>query len=133
MLMTFLTTSEASSQSILVSSETSDTTICFTIPQSRFLLKQHFRWEECDQLLGISEQTVNVLHNTVAIKDETISTQEQIIVNLQKQIRFKDGEISRLNLANEKCNVEVLRQKSQKVWFVLGGGLIGLMAGFYLR
>lgn len=133
MFLTFLTISEASSQSILVSSESLDTTICFTIPQSRFLLKQHYRWEECDQLLGISEQTIDVLKKSIAIKDEVISTQEKSIATLQKAVVVRDNEIIRLNLANEKCIVEVKSQKSQKVWFLLGGGLIGLMAGFYLR
>ena len=133
MLLTLLMSSRSYSQSILVSSETLDTTICFNIAQSRFLLKQHYKVEECNQLLGIAEQTIGVLNKIVFDKNEVIKTQEQLVNTLEKGIRVRDGEITRLKLETENCYVEVKRQKSQKVWFFLGGSLIGGIMGLYYR
>ena len=76
---------------------------------------------------------MEVLKKGISIKDEIISTQEKSIATLQKGIVVRDNEILRLDYANKSCNVEVKRQKSQKVWFLLGGGLVGMIAGFYLQ
>ncbi len=133
MLMTFLMSSRSFSQSILVSSESLDTTICFNLNQSRFLLKQHYRWEECDKLLGIADQTIGILNKTIGDKEEIIGSQEQSIANLQNVVKAKQSEISRLNFELDKSKVEIQKHKNNRIWYFLGGGLVGGLFGLYYR
>lgn len=117
-------------QTIVVDSK-NDTTICFTINQSRFLLKEHYRAELNDSLLAICSEQSSILNSIVENDKLVISTLMEkeensnlIRANLASVITDKDNEIALLNK-------EVKRQKRHK-YAAIGGGIALNLAMLYL-
>lgn len=117
-------------QTVVVDSK-NDTTICFTINQSRFLLKEHYRAELNDSLLAICSEQSSILNSIIENNKLVISTLMEkeensnlIRANLTSVILDKDSE-------NALLKKEVKRQKRHKN-VAIGGGIALNLAVLYL-
>lgn len=100
-----------------------DTLICFTVKQSKFLLKEHYRAEECDTLKSICEAQSQ-------LKDSVIKSDKKIQNDLSLVIKNKDSEIALQDLVIDDLRKKILleqkatrRQKFYK-WLSITGGCV---------
>jgi hypothetical protein len=98
-----------------------DTTICFSIPQSKFLLKQIYLVSQKDTLLQITELELKIVKDKVLIFQEqikifqnVIENEKQINQNLLVIIKQKDDEIKILTK-------EISKQKVKTSIAIIGG------------
>lgn len=117
-------------QTVVVDSK-NDTTICFTVNQSKFLLKEHYRAELNDSLLEICSEQSSILNSIISNDKLVISALMEkeenlnlIRTNLTSVITDKDNEIALLQK-------EVKRQKRHK-YAAIGGGIALNLAILYL-
>jgi len=127
LLLPLLASLNASSQSLLINSLTTDTTICFTIPQSKFLLKQHYGREECVRLLGICEETNLAYRSWLTTQDSIRNVMIESYQTLHKENEANKVVIKDLKVDLQKQRTETEIQKKMKGYFALGGGLVGFL------
>lgn len=132
MLMLCLCSSKAFCQRMLIDGSSSDTTICFTLPQSKFLLKQYYAREECNKLLSIYLHENDALTELVSLRDSIISRQDAMLNGFETIVQAKNGTIRELEINLGISRTEAERQKTLKVAYLLGGGLLSGTLGFIL-
>jgi hypothetical protein len=100
-----------------------DTSICFSIPKSKFLLKQVYFVLEKDTLLRITETELKICQeqNSIFIQQveayqKIIANQQQVASNLSAISSQKDDEIKALNkqITNQKV----------KTWVAILSGVV---------
>ncbi len=104
-----------------------DTSVCFSVKQTKFLLKKYYEVEKFRQLDSICEAQRALCDSVVQSKQIVTQKQEIIITNQKEIIDLKQYEIARLTeqLKIEKKNVR--KQKTYK-WISIGVGT--LASGF---
>ncbi len=116
-----------SSQTVTCSSDKKDTTICFSIPQSRVILKQLTKRAELDTLLKVCELKSALLQKQIDQHKSTISYFTRINDNQSSILTAKDKQITILNSEIATGKKEIKKQKTQKFAFA---GLSGLLLVF---
>lgn len=103
----------------LVLNENSDTTICFSINQGKYLLKQVYKLKECDTLYSICNQQLLLSDSVIANQKINIDSYKKIVSNQYILISSKDAEIDMLD---EKIKEEKKNVRKQKVyrWLTFG-------------
>lgn len=108
-----------------------DTSICFSLPKSKFLLKQVYLVLEKDTLLKITETELKICkeQNAIFIQQveayqKIIANQQQISSNLSAVSSQKDEEIKALNK-------QILKQKV-KTWASIVGSVVSTAFVSYL-
>ena len=131
MLTVWLINSVAYSQTLILS-EKGDTNVCFTIPQSKYLLKQVYKAKEYVTLDSICEAQL-VLCDTVNKRNERIIYDYKMIDNnYNKMLGLKQHEIDRLTQALNEEKKKTRRQKLYK-WIAIGTtGLVTGAFGYYI-
>lgn len=127
--MVLLMNLQAFSQKVVLNSK-GDTTICFSVPQAKFMLKKYYQVEMLDSLFAICELQRQVADSIIS-NDQKIFDKNQLILNNQYQvIVLKDHEIS--NLANIITDQKkaIRRQKLYKWLSIIGGGTISSFLGY---
>lgn len=105
-----------------------DTVICFTIPQSKFLLKKYYQAEELFVLDSICEAQLSTLKLVNSSNESIIKKQSIMVKNKEEETRLKELEISSLNELISDKEKEIKKQKTQKWGFItLGVALITLL------
>ena len=80
-----------------------DTLICFTTPQSKFLLKTYYELQECKNLDSIAIKQNQTLKNLIAIKDKQISEQKELTAKTEHQVAInKDAVDSMISVVNDQ-------------------------------
>lgn len=131
MLLSLLISSMMYSQ-VLVLNENKDTTVCFTINQSKFLLNQNYRFRECDTLRIICEKQNSYKDSVISYFKLKILGYEKIESNNLQKFSLKDIEIKSLNTQIKSLNKSLRTQKFLKIASIIGfGGLSGYL-GFNL-
>ena len=122
----FLMTSAAFSQTMVLN-ERGDTLPCFTLPQAKFLLKEHYAKNMYKSLDSICEIQRVLGDSLVASKNRALEMQGLIMVNQKGIISIRDHQIVNLNIqvATEQKNVRI--QKVYK-WIAIGAG--GALSGY---
>jgi hypothetical protein len=124
--MVLLTNSTMYSQTAVLN-EKGDTTICFTLPQSKFLLKTQYKLKECDTLNKICELQLS-LSDSIIRSDKVIQNNQSLMLrNKDEQIGLYKHEISSLRLQLSDSQRATRRQKVYK-WLAIGGG--ATLSGF---
>lgn len=106
-----------------VLSNTCDTLVCFTQPQTKFLLKEHYQKELSDSLLSICESQTDLYKVIVQSKDKIIDNQQSIIANDKQIIENQEAQKAELN-ANNKSLKKQLRKSRFKTFLVGAVGLV---------
>jgi hypothetical protein len=104
-----------------------DTTICFSINQAKYLLKEQYKLQECQALLNICETQKTLLDSVIANQRLNANNLKSVIFNQKTLISYKDLEITS---CNDKIAYEQKKVRKQKVykWLAIGGGC--LLSGY---
>jgi hypothetical protein len=108
-----------------------DTTICFSIPQSKFLLKQVYLVAEKDTLLKITETELRVSKEKSTIYEQQIQAYQQV-VNNQKQITENYIAIQHQKEEEIKILKKDLAKQKVKTWGCILGGIVSTAFVSYL-
>lgn len=130
--MLCLTSSKAYCQRLLIDGEVADTTICFTIPQGKFLLKQYYQREECNKLLHICTMESESLLQVIDLKDSVIDRQFKMVADLEYNLSIKKTENHKLNTDLRLSRSETEKQRILKFAYLLGGSVFGGVMGVFL-
>ena len=108
-----------------------DTSICFSIPKSKFLLKQIYLVSEKDTLLKITEVELKIANQQKLLLQQQVEAYQKIIVNQQEissnllaVLTQKDEDIKALNK-------QITKQKV-KTWASIISGVVSTAFVSYL-
>ena len=108
-----------------------DTTICFSIPQSKFLLKQVYLVSEKDTLLKLTEIELKVTKEKTLIYQQQIKAFEDIMYS-QKEINQNVFAINKQKDAEIKILNKELAKQKVKTWASIVGGVVSTAFVSYL-
>lgn len=99
-----------------------DTTICFTVGQAKFLLKNYYNLEKfialdsiCETQLSYCDSLSNLNKTIIESKSKIISAQKTILL-------FKNDEVGNLKLQFTNQTKELQRQRNLKrLWVIVSG------------
>lgn len=98
-----------------------DTTITFTLKQSKFLLKQSYMYKEYKSLLNISEIENGISNDVINSQSVVIDKYKNVIDNQNKVIAIKDNQISLKDIELKQSKKAHQLQKFYKWCAILGG------------
>ncbi len=107
-----------------------DTIIGFTVPQSKYLLKEHYRAEKLDTLLNICEKQKVECDSLRKDNLREINNFQMVISNKDAMFSIKEQELKKTELSLSYANKEIRKQKVQK-WLTMGG--LGTVAFFFIK
>jgi len=107
-----------------------DTNICFTIPQSKLLLKFKYKADELAAFNAVCEQQKVLKDSVINQKSLVIADQLRIMNNQKLIIYVKDTEISDLKTQLEAEKKATKRQRVYKMCFAIGGGVLSSYLGY---
>jgi len=108
-----------------------DTTICFSIPQAKFLLKQVYLVAEKDTLLKITETELKVSNEKSTIYQQQIKAYQEVI---NKQSEITQNSIAINTQKDEEIKIlkkDIAKQKV-KTWYCILGGVVSTAFVSYL-
>lgn len=107
-----------------------DTTICFTIPQAKYLLKEHYKINMLDSLLSVCE-TQRLTADSVINNDTLMINKLKIIIsNKDKSLYYKKVEVDSLNATIQSKEKALRREKLYKGLSIFAGGLMTAFLSF---
>lgn len=114
----------------LILNERGDTTICFTIGQSKYLLGEHYKLQECQALLNVCESQLILTDSVTKNQQLNIGGYKNVISNQSILLSSQATEIKTLegNVEQEQKNV-----RTQKVykWITAGCGVaVTILMGY---
>lgn len=131
MLLVSLMSLAGYSQTITLN-KAGDTTICFTLSQSKFILKKIYQASEYQKLDSICEQQLSVYQLEILDYKKVQYNQSLIIKNGNELANLKDIKIDILTkqISEEKKKTRI--QKFYKVGAMVAGGALSGYLGFKL-
>ena len=118
----------------LALNEKKDTTITFSLNQGKYLLKEHYRANECDTLRSVCEKqkslkdsTIKELKANIVDYKATILNDQKIKANDNHVVYLKDNQIQGLKTELDTANKAIRWQKFYK-WLAIGVG--GAVSGY---
>ena len=105
----------------LVLNKVGDTTISFSLPQGKYLLKQTYKVLELDTLLKLCDGQLFYCSTIVSQQEKNAIDYKLVINNNKDLVWIKDNEIAglKLELINEK---KALKQQKVYKWVSIIGG-----------
>lgn len=104
-----------------VLSKTGDTTICFTVPQSKFLLKKVYEVEKFKILDSICNEQLSLCDSIQSHFKIQVMKQDEIISNTNKIIELKEYQIAKLEEVLKEQKKEIKKQRRRKNLAITGG------------
>lgn len=131
-MLVILSTSLMTFSQQIILNDKGDTLICFSVNESKFLLKEYYRAKELDEVLKICE-TEKQISDTIIVRSLVIiSDLKQVNANNQQIIKAKDYELEQANISIGIANKNVRKQKVYK-WIAIGvGTTITGFSGYYI-
>ena len=108
-----------------------DTSLCFSIPQSKYLLKQVYLVKEKDTLLKLTEIELKVCKEKSLIYQQQIKAFEDIIYS-QKVINQNNNAINKQKDDEIKILNKELAKQKVKTWASILGGVVSTAFVSYL-
>ena len=105
----------------ILRNEAGDTSICFTIEQSRILLRQINRLNYLDSLNNIDQEEINTLQNNLEIANSIIKEKDVQISIKNDVIETKDEKINDDKLQYQNLKNLLLKEKIKKWVAILTG------------
>ena len=106
MLLALLTNLKIYSQKI-VSDNKGDKTICFSVPQGKYLLKKVAQLEKCDTLRSVCENQLKDSRNLVKDKNIIIDKIMELSDNQNVMLKLKEGQLDKA-----KSDLEVVKKEN---------------------
>ena len=116
----------------VVLDEKRDTMICFTVNQSKFLLKKVYELEKCDTLKSICDSQLVLKDKIIKNKNSEIVAISMMNDNINSMLKLKEHEVDRLKSALQVANDEVRKQKRHKWFFIGTTAVVSLFTGYYV-
>lgn len=129
--MLLLVSSKVFSQKVMLNDK-GDTTICFTVGQSKYLLKEHYELKKCDTLKSICEQQKSLCDSVVADKNKIINAKNFMLDNQNTMLKLKQYEVDKLTGQLDIAKTEVKKQKTYKWIGIVSGIAVSLFSGYYI-
>lgn len=114
MLLALLTNLKIYSQKI-VSDNKGDTTICFSVPQGKYLLKKVAQLEKCDTLRSVCENQLKDSRNLVKDKNIIIDKIMELSDNQNVMLKLKEGQLDKAKADLEVAKKELRKEKVKKI------------------
>lgn len=108
-----------------------DTSICFSIPKAKFLLKQIYVVAEKDTLLRLTETQFQICTQEKIIYQKQIQAYQQII-NSQQEITANVSAVSSQKDEEIKYLQKQISKQKIKTWFAILGGIVSTAFVSYL-
>lgn len=108
-----------------------DTSICFSVAKSKYLLKQIYLVSEKDALLKITEQQLKICIQEKIIYENQLSEFQQYIDN-QKEITSNITAVSTQKMEQIKALAKELKKQKSKTWLSIFGGIVSTAFVSYL-
>jgi uncharacterized membrane-anchored protein YitT (DUF2179 family) len=108
-----------------------DTSICFSVAKSKYLLKQIYLVSEKDALLKITEQQLKICIQEKIIYENQLSEFQQYIDN-QKEITSNITAVSTQKEEQIKALAKELKKQKSKTWLSIFGGIFSTAFVSYL-
>ena len=126
-------TSIAYSQQTVINSK-GDTLICFSVEQSKFLLKQVYEVAKLSELNANCEKRSELQDSLVKFQDTTIVLLEKKVGNLQKIVEYNASinAILQEKLAEEEGKTNYQRNM-KRVWMGVSGAVSGLFVYYLIK
>ena len=99
-----------------------DTLVCFTVAQSKYLLKQVYRVAEYDTLLKVCEKQKSLCDTINAKNERIIYNCYSVNDRNDKMLKVKDYQIDKLTESLKASNKEIRKQKVYK-WIAKGSAI----------
>lgn len=112
-------------------SDSGDTLICTTLPQSKFLIKSYYKSIELDSLLSISEYQIIKYKNINRDNSLKIKNIESLVVNKNIEIGASQDQIQILENNVNYLNKQVRKHKFQKKLIIVGSVITMGILGYY--
>lgn len=123
MPLVLLTSLRAYSQKVVLD-KNGDTTICFSLAQSKFLLKQVYALQECDTLRKICEAQLTYC-DTLVQTNKQLNTDIKLLLRNEVELKqLYDAKIFDLEI---RLNNQIGRTKKQNFYkwcAIIGGGVL---------
>lgn len=127
--MLLLMSSRTYSQQTTLNSK-GDTTICFSVKQSKYLLKKVYEAQYLDSVVKVF-QMQRLYLDSIILKHKAIeSNYKEIIVNNSEVVIIKDYQIKGLNDVIKSQKKEISRQKTYKWFAIIAGGVVSGFIGY---
>lgn len=104
-----------------------DTTVCFTVNQSKFLLKQIYELQKCDTLNSIYESQMNYCDSIFKSFNSVKKDFSMFVENSKGETKIYEYQITSLNA---EIKDEKRKTRTQKFYKVVAIGLGSLGTGF---
>lgn len=126
-----LTCSKSFSQRAILSDQ--DTTICFSVNQARFLLKQINRMEYLDTLNKIQLEEINLLKQNALEYEKVIFEKNYQIELKEEEVKLKQLGLDHQIEINKSQKREILKQKLHKnIAIICGSVATGFMTYLWI-
>jgi hypothetical protein len=114
----------------LILNKSKDTTICFSLKESKYLLAQCYKVQKCDTVNTILEKEIEYKKQIIQEHDTIIKVSHKIIVNQNEIIRLKQNEVDALNVINLGLKDQLKKQKTYKRLAIITGVVLLGLVGF---
>lgn len=114
----------------VVLNDKGDTTICFSISQSKFLLKQAYALKECDTLKSICEAQL-LYCDSIVLAHENLKRDFTQLQRVQKQ--YDDLQEAKMTDLQNLLKQQILLTKKQKFYkwcAIIGGSALSSYLGY---
>jgi hypothetical protein len=131
MLLALLTNLKIYSQKI-VSDNKGDTTICFSVPQGKYLLKKVAELEKCDTLRNVCENQLKNSQKLVKDKDKIINKIMAISDNQNTMLKLKEGQLEKAKADLELAKKDLRKEKVKRIISVVITIAVTIASGTYI-
>lgn len=110
-----------------------DTLICFTVKESKFLLKQSIALKECDTLRSICELQREYADSIIKLGKKMEFDLNKLIENSNQEIRLRDYKISLLESDVKKYTYLYKKERFLKYFTIgVGAAFTGFITYLYI-
>ncbi len=128
-LLILLTNTRIFSQKVQLS-DNGDTLVCFSINQSKYLLKKYYELQELKSLYSICNQQLTASDSIKKYFYEISNSKDIILKNQKTEIGLREEQIEHLKVELQLEKKETDRQKRHKNFAIAGGVLSSCLFGY---
>lgn len=107
-----------------------DTLIAFSVPQSKYLLKEVYRAIMLDSLLKLSDEQLTLSRSIIEADKLAMEKYEEVVENSSLSIRIRDAQIREKDKTIVGQKREIVRQKRQKIIGIICGSVTTVFMGY---
>lgn len=111
-------------------SDNGDTLVCFSISQSKFLLKKYHELQEVNALYSICNQQLTASDSIKKYYHEISISKDLILKNQKTEIGLYQEQVEHLKTELELEKKETSKQKKHKNYAIAGGILSSCLFGY---